>query len=327
MTAPVAARADFAQRIAARWSNTLESVLAAGRILGEAKEALPHGEFLGLVRGDLPFGERTAQMLMRIAADKKITNAQHVSHLPPSWGTLYQLAQLDEASFAVALAEGRINPDMERKDAERLRKAQVHGERLARVESIARNNPPPESLKAPGRRYPVVYADPATKFRTYSALGMEKAADNHYPTMTWDEIAALPVGDLAADDAALFVWATAANLALTLALLPVWRFTYKSQLAWFKTNPDGSPHLGTGYWVRDCHELLLIATRGDIPAPLPGTQEHSCVPAPIGRHSEKPHRFREIIERYFPGVARIELFARERRAGWDAWGNQAGEAA
>jgi N6-adenosine-specific RNA methylase IME4 len=99
----------------------------------------------------------------------------------------------------------------------------------------------------------------------------------------------------------------------------VFDFAYKSGVAWAKD------HVGTGYWVRNKHELLLIGTRGSVPAPAPGTQWPSLIEAPAGRHSEKPAVFYEIIEGYFPTLPKIELHARgaAARKGWDVSGLEA----
>ena len=88
------------------------------------------------------------------------------------------------------------------------------------------------------------------------------------------------------------------------------------------------PAVGTGYWFRNCHELLLVGTRGNVPAPLPGTQENSIITALIGEHSVKPDVILEMIESWFPTLPKIELNRRGApREGWAAWGNEAqGEA-
>jgi N6-adenosine-specific RNA methylase IME4 len=79
-----------------------------------------------------------------------------------------------------------------------------------------------------------------------------------------------------------------------------------------------------GYWVRSRHELLLIATRGSIPAPAMGTQWSSVIFAPVREHSRKPDEAYDLIEAYFPSLPKIELFGRGKaRAGWDIWGNEA----
>ncbi len=94
-------------------------------------------------------------------------------------------------------------------------------------------------------------------------------------------------------------------------------FDYKSHVIWRKDKR------GTGYWFTNWHELLLVGTRGDIPAPAEGDQWASVIEAPRGRHSEKPEIFYRLIEAYFPSLPKIELNARTRREGWDRWGLEA----
>jgi N6-adenosine-specific RNA methylase IME4 len=91
---------------------------------------------------------------------------------------------------------------------------------------------------------------------------------------------------------------------------------YKSHCVWVKDRA------GTGYWFRNVHELLLVGTKGYIPAPAPGTQWDSVMEAPRGDHSAKPDEFAEMIEQLFPHCARLEMFARTKRDGWDVWGNE-----
>ena len=105
-------------------------------------------------------------------------------------------------------------------------------------------------------------------------------------------------------------------LPAALDVMAAWGFNYKSAMFWNKDRP------GTGYWVRNTVEILLIGTRGNVPAPLPGEQPPQIVEAPRGRHSEKPDIFAEHIEKLYPNVAKLEMFARAARPGWDAWGNE-----
>jgi N6-adenosine-specific RNA methylase IME4 len=164
--------------------------------------------------------------------------------------------------------------------------------------------------------YGVIYADPPWRFEPRSRItGMDRAADNHYPTMPLEEIKALPIP--AAPDCVLFLCATAPMLPQALEVMAAWGFTYRTHMVWVKDRT------GTGYWVRSRHELLLIGTRGEAPAPAPGDQPVSVVFASVTRHSSKPAEFAAMIERMFPNVPRIELFARVRRPGWDVWGDEA----
>ncbi len=162
-------------------------------------------------------------------------------------------------------------------------------------------------------QFGVILADPPWRFEPYSRdTGMDRAADNHYPTMDAGAIAELEVP--AADDCVLFLWATAPMLPVALHVMAVWGFEYKSQIIWVKDR------IGTGYWARNKHELLLIGTRGEIPAPAPGTQPDSAIVAPVSAHSAKPEIFHEIIERLFPNLPKIEMFSRRARSGWHGWG-------
>jgi N6-adenosine-specific RNA methylase IME4 len=316
-------RAFWARRIKECVGSAVEAIIATGRALIDAKASLPHGEFESMVREDLEWHPSHAVRLMKIARDERLTNPAHVQDLPTACGTLYELSKLKGCAFEEALADGRISPDMERRDAAVLRTGERRIQRLANAERLSRAAPPLNDITpAPARRWPVVYADPPWKHRTWSEAGKEKSPENHYPTLSHDELKALPVSALAADRAALFMWTTVGHLAEAIELIAAWGFVYKSHLVWLKTYPNGAPHRGTGYWFINTHELLLLGTRGDIPAPIMGTQEESVISAPVGRHSEKPACFYELIERYFPEVGRIELFARARREGWECWGNE-----
>lgn len=230
-----------------------------------------------------------------------------------------------ESALQNALAEGRAPTKAEILNAAKAIRAEQQSEkadkRAEREATLA--NATRRASEAMGlQKYNVILADPPWRFEPYSReTGMDRAADNHYPTESVETIAALDVPDAAADDAVLFLWATAPMLPEALDVMSAWGFQYKSHLIWEKDR------LGTGYWARNKHELLLIGTRGNIPAPSPGTQPESVVKAPVGRHSEKPAIFYEIIERLFPNVPKLEMFAREHRAGWDSWGNEVGEAA
>lgn len=164
-------------------------------------------------------------------------------------------------------------------------------------------------------RYNVIYADPPWRFHTYSEAGMDRSAENHYPCMALEDIKALDVP--AADDAVLYLWATVPMLPEALEVMKAWGFTYKSQIAWAKDR------IGTGYWARNKHEILLIGTKGKIPAPAMGTQTASIIEAPLGRHSQKPAIFAEIIEAHWPTVPKLEMFSRSPRPGWTAIGNEA----
>lgn len=167
-------------------------------------------------------------------------------------------------------------------------------------------------------KYPILYADPPWRF---AAGDTDRSVENHYRTMTVAEICALPVRALATDVAALFLWATVPHRRGAFDVLDAWGFQQVSEIAWDKQVD------GMGHWTRNRHEILVIAKRGDFPAPKPGTQLSSLYSARRGRHSEKPAGIAEWIERTWPDLPKLELFCRARRPGWDVWGNQAEAAA
>lgn len=111
----------WAIRISARWRMGVEAIISTGKLLLEAKAALPHGAFGRMLADQLPFKERQAQMLMAIASDARLSNPQYVALLPPSWGTIYDVTRLSDDEFTRAIEAGVIRPDMERKDIERIR--------------------------------------------------------------------------------------------------------------------------------------------------------------------------------------------------------------
>jgi N6-adenosine-specific RNA methylase IME4 len=164
--------------------------------------------------------------------------------------------------------------------------------------------------------YGCLLVDPPWSFAPYSRdTGMNRAAANHYPILSLADIKSLPIP--AAKNAVLFLWATVPMLPQALKTMAAWGFTYKSHFVWIKDR------VGTGYWVRNRHELLLIGTRGHVPCPAPGTQFDSVIEAPRGRHSEKPAIVREMIAAMFPNVPKLEMFARGQHAGgFDYWGNE-----
>lgn len=142
-----------------------------------------------------------------------------------------------------------------------------------------------------------------------------RSIENHYPTMGFEDICALPVRDIAHDQAMLFLWATPSMIEMALTTAKAWGFEYRTQMVWVK------PSIGLGKYVRQRHEILLICRRGDHPAPDPTSLSDSVIEAPRGEHSEKPDVFFEIIERLYPSGNKIELFRRgSPRHGWAAWG-------
>jgi len=145
---------------------------------------------------------------------------------------------------------------------------------------------------------------------------MKSGAAAQYPTMSIEELKNLPVGEMAQENAVLFMWATVPLLPEALEVMKAWGFTYKTKLTWRKTMG-----LGMGFWFRGQIEDLLVGVRGKIKAFR--CQRPNIIEAKTERHSQKPEEFRKLIEEAAPELTdRIELFARRRSDNWDAWGNE-----
>jgi hypothetical protein len=116
---------EWQQEITESWQQQLTSILRTGALLCDAKANLKHGEWLAMFVDGLPFKARTAQRLMKIAKDTRLTNPAHGPHLPPCWRTLYALTRLSDDQFQLALAKRSIHPEMERADAEFIAKLKL----------------------------------------------------------------------------------------------------------------------------------------------------------------------------------------------------------
>lgn len=162
-------------------------------------------------------------------------------------------------------------------------------------------------------KYQVIYADPPWQ---YSNTGFDQSADAQYPTMTVEEIFALPVAQLATEASVLFLWATNPLLPEAIRVLGAWGFEYKTNMVWVK---DREP--GIGWWLESKHELLLISVRTE--TPQPAVRPPSVFEADRGPvHSRKPEKAYEFIEAMYPEGNKVELFSRNRRDGWEMWGNE-----
>ena len=203
---------------------------------------------------------------------------------------------------------GRVEQETERVTVNLLRE----GERAQRDDELAQRE-----VSWPEGKHAVLYADPPWRYEHPPIGASNRSIENHYPTMDLDEICALPVGEVAADDAVLFMWATAPKLAECFEVITAWGFTYRTCMVWVKDR------IGMGYHARNQHEILLIAKRGQFAPPAPADRPSSVVNAPRGEHSAKPEVFYELIERMYPDAPKVELFARKQRDGWASFGNQA----
>lgn len=166
--------------------------------------------------------------------------------------------------------------------------------------------------------YEVIYADPAWRYNDKKPRG---GAEKHYPTMSLEEIKALPVSSVASPNAVLFLWATWPLIFSARDVIEAWGFEYKNcAFLWAKTTKLGKWFFGLGHWTRGNTEPCLLAVRGDIRRIDAGVPQ--LITAPFTKHSAKPPEVRDRIVRLMGDRPRVELFARQRVPGWDAWGNE-----
>lgn len=264
--------------------------------------------------------ERTRQLAKNVAVnesrkqvEKRAAVVEAAHNEPKRFGGLVEM--MDE--------NGRV--DRAFKQLQILRHRQEHADRAqdgCTVDDLV-------ALAASGKRFSVIYADPAWSFDTWSAKGkILSSPDKHYGTCTTEEIKALPVAPLAADDCSLLLWGIWPLLPQVIEVISAWGFAYKScGFLWAKTKKaaeavtlDGDGlHWGLGYATRSNSEYCLLATKGS-PKRI-AEDVHQVIVAPVGEHSAKPEEAARRIEQLFGGPY-LELYARRPRDGWTVWGNE-----
>ncbi len=174
-------------------------------------------------------------------------------------------------------------------------------------------------MEFPTNQYQVIYADPPWAYRDrHKGQG---GAEDHYRTLSTADLVELPVAQIARPNCLLFLWATFPNLPEAMRIMTAWGFKYKTQaFTWIKTYRKGNPVIGLGSYTRSNAEVCLLGLRGkkwDL-----ARNVSSVVISCRGEHSTKPPEVRDRIVQLCGDVPRIELFARDRIAGWDAWGDE-----
>lgn len=171
----------------------------------------------------------------------------------------------------------------------------------------------------PAASFDLIVADPPWLFKTRSDKGLGKSPQTHYACMEIEDIWGLPVKRVTKKDCLLLLWATQPMLHQALACVEEWGFGYRSFIVWRKIHPSGKQAIGTGFRVRSMCEPVLVATRGNPKhKPFPGLFEG------IRRaHSQKPQEFYDIIDKCCTGLTnRLDMFTRESRPNWTAFGNE-----
>jgi len=161
-----------------------------------------------------------------------------------------------------------------------------------------------------GEIFTTIYADPPWQ---YSNQATRAATDNHYSTMTVEQLCYMPIGKLADDNAHLHLWTTNAFLFEAKRVMESWGFEYKSLFVWCK------PQMGIGNYWRVSHEFLLFGLKGNLPFQDRGQMSWAAIDR--SGHSEKPEEIRNRVESVSPGPY-LELFGRLTRPGWTIFGNQ-----
>lgn len=175
-----------------------------------------------------------------------------------------------------------------------------------------------------GVPFGTVLADPPWRFQNRTGkVAPEHRRLSRYDTMDWQDIAALDVGGLMAEQSHCYLWVPNALLQEGLATLDAWGFTYKAMLVWAKRRKDGGPDgRGVGFYFRNTTEPILFGVRGKLRTLQPARSQVNIIETRKREHSRKPDEQYGIIEACSPGPY-LELFARYPRAGWTAWGDEA----
>lgn len=175
----------------------------------------------------------------------------------------------------------------------------------------------------PEGQFSTILVDPPWRFNNRTGkMAPEHRRLRRYPTMSFEEIAALPVGSHAADPSHLYMWVPNALLREALEIMEAWGFQYKTNLVWYKVRKDGGPDgRGVGFYFRNVTELLLFGIKGRMRTLDPGRRQTNIVVSRKQEHSRKPDQVYDIIEACSPGPY-LELFARHRRSQWTSWGNE-----
>jgi N6-adenosine-specific RNA methylase IME4 len=169
-----------------------------------------------------------------------------------------------------------------------------------------------------------ILADPPWQFTNRTGkMAPEHRRLMRYPTLSFKEIAELPVEQLALPQSHLYLWVPNALLKEGLEVMESWGFTYKTNVVWYKVRKDGGPDgRGVGFYFRNVTELVLFGVRGSLRTLPPGRRQTNVIVKRKREHSRKPDELYNIVEDCSPGPY-LELFARQQRRGWEHWGNEA----
>jgi N6-adenosine-specific RNA methylase IME4 len=294
-------RNEILEAMGNRWQNGQNQHTAGG---GEMVSLPKTTEDIAKESG---LSKRSAQQRTQIARDIVPEVKELIRDTPVADSTtqLLELARLkpDEQIEVANLLDGETTVSEAKRKINREKRVE---------EILVKTAEPVEDVAEEIGKFPVIYADPPWQY-DFSRSDSRKI-ENQYPTMSIEDICDMDVECIANDDCVLFLWATSPKLVEALQVIKSWGFEYKTNMVWVKDK------IGMGYYARQKHELLLIATKGAVPAPEPASRPESVVVSSRGQHSKKPDEVYEIIEKMYPEYRKLEMFARSKREGWESWG-------
>jgi N6-adenosine-specific RNA methylase IME4 len=271
-----------------------EALLDAEARIGEILKSIPKQQ-----------GQRTDKLSDTVVPKSKIETIKELGFDKKQAERFETLADNKDIIEQVK-AEARENEDIP-----------TRTEVLNRVKKIKqqekRNNIETQEIKPLNGEYDVIYCDPPWKYDF--AETENRAIENHYPTMELEDIKNIKVPS--AENSVLFLWATAPKLIEALEVMNAWGYAYKTQSVWDKEL------IGSGYWFRGQHEILLVGVKGKFSPPIPENRESSVYREKRTQHSKKPTHYYEWIEKAFPNQRYLEMFSRNTfNEKWSVWGNQ-----
>lgn len=174
--------------------------------------------------------------------------------------------------------------------------------------------------------FQTVLADPPWRFTNRTGkVAPEHRRLDRYDTMALDDICGLPVSDITATNAHLYLWVPNALLPDGMRVMGEWGFRYVSNIVWAKRRKDGGPDgRGVGFYFRNVTELILFGVKGSMRTLQPGRSQVNMIESQKREHSRKPDEQYDLVESCSPGPY-LELFARYPRDGWHVWGNEAAD--
>ena len=260
-------------------------------------------------------GERAPQATEQ-AAQIVGTNRQYVSDMKrykDEAPEVFELARAGVVNGSGARKLAKLDDDMRSVVVDKLRSGEETDVQKALRQAVDQKLST-YVAPLPTGKYRVIYADPPWSYGNTMPPGTTQP-DEYYRLMPTPEIAAMPVKDLAEDNAVLFLWTTSPHLEESFDVIRGWGFQYKTSFVWDKVKHN------MGHYNSVRHEFLLVCVRGSCPPDVPKLFDSVQV-CERGEHSVKPELFREIIDTIYPFGTRLELFARRPVDGWNVYGNE-----